>query len=72
MFAFRGWVLLTLGAMSFSLLACRGQKSSTSQGQGSATPPTSAARKQRTLTLGAYTTPREPYGKALLPAFQKK
>lgn len=28
------------------------------------------ASKQRTLTLGAYTTPREVYGKKLLPAFQ--
>ena len=25
----------------------------------------------RTLTLGAYTTPREVYGKAIIPAFQK-
>lgn len=25
----------------------------------------------RTLTLGAYTTPREAYGKAILPAFQR-
>jgi sulfate/thiosulfate transport system substrate-binding protein len=24
-----------------------------------------------TLTLGAYTTPREAYGKAVIPAFQK-
>ena len=25
----------------------------------------------RTLTLGAYTTPREVYGKAIIPAFQR-
>jgi sulfate/thiosulfate transport system substrate-binding protein len=27
--------------------------------------------KMRTLTLGAYTTPREAYGKAILPAFRE-
>jgi sulfate transport system substrate-binding protein len=30
-----------------------------------------AAPAPRTLTLGAYTTPREAYGKAILPAFQR-
>jgi sulfate/thiosulfate transport system substrate-binding protein len=29
----------------------------------------SSTQKQRTLTLGAYTTPREVYGKKLIPAF---
>jgi sulfate/thiosulfate-binding protein len=69
---FRGWVALTLAALTLSLVACRGRKTSGNQGQGGATPPASSVRKQRTLTLGAYTTPREPYGKALLPAFQRK
>lgn len=30
-----------------------------------------AAPVTRTLTLGAYTTPREAYGKAIIPAFQR-
>jgi sulfate transport system substrate-binding protein len=30
-----------------------------------------AAPAVRTLTLGAYTTPREAYGKAIIPAFQR-
>ena len=30
-----------------------------------------AAPQARTLTLGAYTTPREAYGKAIIPAFQR-
>ena len=30
-----------------------------------------AAQPVRTLTLGAYTTPREAYGKAIIPAFQR-
>jgi len=30
-----------------------------------------AAPAARTLTLGAYTTPREAYGKAIIPAFQR-
>ena len=30
-----------------------------------------AAPALRTLTLGAYTTPREAYGKAIIPAFQR-
>ena len=32
---------------------------------------TAAARRASTLVLGGYTTPREAYGKAILPAFQK-
>ncbi|MBL8203030.1 MAG: sulfate ABC transporter substrate-binding protein [Blastocatellia bacterium] len=32
---------------------------------------TTANSKKVTLVLGAYTTPREAYGKAILPAFQK-
>jgi sulfate/thiosulfate transport system substrate-binding protein len=31
----------------------------------------SAGTPVRTLTLGAYTTPREAYGKAIIPAFQR-
>lgn len=40
-------------------------------GEGGATGPT-ANRQVRTLTLGAYTTPREAYGKAIIPAFQRQ
>ena len=31
-----------------------------------------SAKKPVTLVLGGYTTPREVYGKAILPAFQKE
>jgi sulfate transport system substrate-binding protein len=34
-------------------------------------PPGWCATPVRTLTLGAYTTPREVYGKAIIPAFQR-
>jgi sulfate transport system substrate-binding protein len=37
--------------------------------EGQSNPPTAGVRV-RTLTLGAFTTPREAYGKALLPAFR--
>jgi sulfate/thiosulfate-binding protein len=33
--------------------------------------PQPGSGKVRTLTLGAYTTPREAYGKAIIPAFQR-
>jgi sulfate transport system substrate-binding protein len=48
--------------MSLSLLGC-----------GESAPPTggSAGPVVRTLTLGGYTTPREAYGKALIPAFAR-
>ncbi|MFZ0789310.1 MAG: sulfate ABC transporter substrate-binding protein [Chromatiaceae bacterium] len=39
-------------------------------GDGAGTGPTSNGAV-RTLTLGAYTTPREAYGKAIIPAFQR-
>jgi sulfate transport system substrate-binding protein len=38
---------------------------------GAAPPRVAAAPAARTLTLGAYTTPREAYGKAIIPAFQR-
>lgn len=51
---------LTSLALTLGLLAC------------AAVPALGAAAEpaQRTLTLGAYTTPREVYGKAIIPAFQ--
>jgi sulfate/thiosulfate-binding protein len=39
-------------------------------GCGESSPGGGATNKVRTLTLGAYTTPREAYGKAIIPAFQ--
>ena len=55
-----------------SLAAC-GDKPA---GAGTDTPPATEAKPQAktesaTLTLGAYTTPREAYGTAILPAFAK-
>jgi sulfate transport system substrate-binding protein len=38
---------------------------------GEGTPAPGAATATRTLVLGAYTTPREVYGKAIIPAFQR-
>jgi sulfate/thiosulfate-binding protein len=60
------WLVLGLGA-------CGGENkpsSETSAASGDKTAPP-AAPKKVTLTLGAYTTPREVYGKAILPAFAK-
>lgn len=48
---------LTVLLMTSALQGCRGQS-----GQGG---------NKVTLVLGGYTTPREAYGKAVLPAFQK-
>ncbi|HEY6065717.1 MAG TPA: sulfate ABC transporter substrate-binding protein [Thermoanaerobaculia bacterium] len=53
-------VLLLAGLFSF--VACR-KEETPSGGAGSGKPVT--------LILGAYTTPREVYGKAILPAFEK-
>lgn len=59
--------ILALGA---SLLGC-GDKPKPSE--ASATSPSSApAAAAVSLTLGAYTTPREAYGKAILPAFAQQ
>jgi sulfate transport system substrate-binding protein len=66
----RNSVVVALTVLLFVTTSCR--KNATNQGQSSATPAASQGKKARTLTLGAYTTPREPYGKAILPAFQKK
>jgi sulfate/thiosulfate transport system substrate-binding protein len=54
------------------LLAC--QRNKTHQEGGAASSQSSALKvgNARTLTIGAYTTPREPYGKAILPAFQRQ
>jgi len=51
-----------------ALLACGLFGASCQDGSASAAPG-AAALGTRTLTLGAYTTPREVYGKEILPAF---
>jgi sulfate transport system substrate-binding protein len=56
-----------MGVLAIAPMACRNSKSE-DKAASSAQP---SVQKTRTLTLGAYTTPREPYGKAILPAFQK-
>ena len=57
--------LAVLLALAIVLSASRcGGKESASNGSG-------ASAKSVTLILGAYTTPREAYGKAIIPAFQK-
>ncbi len=48
-------------AMTFCLLALLGSASIDAASEG----------MHRTLTLGAYTTPREVYSKAIIPAFQQ-
>jgi sulfate transport system substrate-binding protein len=63
------WFALSLAIVSAGLGGCRSDKTN----ESTATTSQSSAQKgkTRTLTLGAYTTPREPYGKAILPAFRK-
>jgi sulfate transport system substrate-binding protein len=63
-------------SLALVLAACGGGDKS---GSGAASPATEPAAKPSeapasaaTLTLGAYTTPREAYGKAILPAFAKQ
>ena len=52
-------------AAALTLAGCRGRETASSGGSGT-------EAKSVTLILGAYTTPREAYGKAILPAFQKQ
>jgi sulfate transport system substrate-binding protein len=54
-----------IAALCATLLACD------SGGPGGQSPGKPEAAVVRTLVLGAYTTPREAYGKALIPAFQR-
>lgn len=55
--AWHAWLFLLLTA----LVGCEGCKKNESASNGGA----------RSVTLGAYTTPREAYGKAILPAFRR-
>jgi sulfate/thiosulfate transport system substrate-binding protein len=67
----------TAGLLAFSLLlafgvdGCR-ERAGAPAGAGAAAADSKAAPSGKiTLILAAYTTPREAYGKAILPAFQK-
>src|SRR5687768_5302907 len=56
----------------FSLLTLsRGLVVAGCRGRETASDASGAPSKSVTLILGAYTTPREAYGKAILPAFQR-
>lgn len=59
-----GSLLLTVA--SFTALGCGGSDSNAPVASGGA----GTAPRERVLTLGAYTTPREVYGKEILPAFR--
>ena len=60
-------VVLASLALAAALTAC-GDDSGTASGSG---PKRESQAAARTLVLGAYTTPREAYGKAVIPAFQR-
>jgi sulfate transport system substrate-binding protein len=61
-------VLITILVASLILAACGGDAKQTAPaGDGTA----ASGQSSAALILGAYTTPREAYGKAILPAFQK-
>lgn len=64
----RSLTVIALASWSLSTAACKKNPAATTPGAQA----NAQTTKARTLTLGAYTTPREPYGKAILPAFQKK
>ncbi len=59
---------LSAGLVALGLVACKSDPAPTAQGTASA--PVEAA-KPATLTLGAYSTPREAYGKDIVPEFIK-
>jgi sulfate transport system substrate-binding protein len=59
-----------LAALLLGASACGRRESPAGETAGAAAP-ASAPKKAQALILGAYTTPREAYGKAILPAFQK-
>jgi len=62
-------LVVALGTLSLATVGCKRE-----QGSPTVEPAAAAATgaRVRVLTVGAYTTPREPYGKAILPAFQRK
>jgi sulfate/thiosulfate-binding protein len=64
-------LMLALAAVASAALvaACGDGDKGAEPGPGKKAEP--APAKEVTLTLAAYTTPREAYGKAIIPAFQK-
>ncbi len=64
-----------LTLLSFALAACSGGAPAAEERRNQDSPGGPAAAMTAattTLTLGGYTTPREAYGKAVLPAFKKR
>ena len=68
-------ILVVVVVFSMILNACGASPSTTAPAAGSDTsanaPASDSAQKSATLILGAYTTPREAYGK-LIPIFQQQ
>lgn len=64
--------LLVVGATVLSACGGGGQSGSKQDTEGPSAPATAKPAGPTSLTLGAYTTPREAYGKAILPAFRKQ
>ncbi|MDD5305752.1 MAG: sulfate ABC transporter substrate-binding protein [Deltaproteobacteria bacterium] len=68
-------ILVVLIALFSGLAAaCNGSKAAPEERAAAAPGKAGTPKKEivRTLTLGAYTTPREVYGNAVIPAFQKE
>ncbi len=64
---------LTLSAAAaLFILGCKSKEAASTDGQQASltTEKTSSSKKARVLTLAAYTTPREVYGKKIIPAFK--
>lgn len=59
---------LLAGLIALSLVACKGEPPPSADGTSSAS---AEAARPLTLTLGAYSTPREAYGKDIIPEFVK-
>jgi sulfate/thiosulfate transport system substrate-binding protein len=64
-------IIFLLTAATFSALSCKSKDvSESANGVASEANPQTQKKKARVLTLGAYTTPREVYGKKIIPAFK--
>ncbi|MGB8332026.1 MAG: sulfate ABC transporter substrate-binding protein [Polyangiales bacterium] len=59
------WLLLLLALL---LAACESRKNTAER----PVPEASASKGAQSITLGAYTTPREAYGRSILPAFRAR
>lgn len=76
--SFKSWSLnsglpIVLTAFAFVASACKGGSSdaATSEQSTAGLKPAAAETKPATLTLGAYSTPREAYGKDIIPKFTR-